>query len=387
MSCDLQGVFHASSCAGWLFGGSVGLDTTSLTNNPSQRRALVNAIQLAVPDPPPDVVGVPMNDLWYVDGGRLSVASPTEDVDDTSEQFFHYHGPASKAYLHSVGTPPHSLNASVQQNTLWPAARAGHASWLGAQGMVPDRSYTYVNMPQLYVFGGVGVSPYVDGTSSSQLHDCLVMQDLWRYDPDMAFTPFNNPGSCKPGSPTPGCGGTWVQLSNGPESPNAFAPLVDVADAACRASFIAQLPWAKQTAVPVVATSGQPIVGYGDSQNVPAARSHATSWSTDASHLWLFGGQYFATAHGRQNAPVLNDLWRLDIQEDSISWHRIDYQPLAWPAGRASADVFTLADGHAMVSGGQGWQPGVSSEDETAVAWKDSWMVMPFSAGGVGSDD
>ncbi len=388
MSCDLQSVFEEQSCAGWLFGGSVGIDTLKVTTS-SQRNALANAIHLAVPDPAPDVVGVPMNDLWYVDGGALSMALGRDDG-DTSESFFYYHGPASKTYLNNAGTPlitsrskhpPQSFDPDLQPDTLWPAARAGHASWLGAQGMVPDRTFTYVDMPQLYVFGGVGASPYVDRDSSSDVHGCLVMQDLWRYDPDMAVSPFDNPGSCKPGSPTPGCGGRWVQLSNGPDFPNAIVPLVDAAAAACHASLIAQLPWAKEKpAVAVVATGGRPLPGYGESQTAPSARSHATAWSTDTSHMWLFGGQYIATASGgssRQVAPVLDDLWRLDIHKDSVSWHRVDHDSndsAGWPAGRASADVFKLADGHMVVSGGQGWQ---GSEDETAVAWQDSWMLVP----------
>ena len=108
LSCNPHGTLLGpwASCAGWLFGGSVGLDTESLRENPSHRQTLTDDIQLAVPDPAPDVVGVAMSDLWYIDGGRIAEYSASRyDNDFARNDIFHYHGPASMTYLNNAGTP------------------------------------------------------------------------------------------------------------------------------------------------------------------------------------------------------------------------------------------------------------------------------------------
>ena len=77
--------------------------------------------------------------------------------------------------------------------------------------------------------------------------------------------------------------------------------------------------------------------------------------------MWLFGGLYFG--HTALSQPVLNDMWRLDVDESaaspSVTWHRVssdDHSPEhAGPDARAEAAMFNMPGGDAIVLGGQGW--------------------------------
>ena len=416
VSCDPDdpALDAATTCAGWLFGGSVGLDTYRLSA--ADRSKAASSIHLAIPDPAPAVVGVPMNDLWYVNAPGLGFEIDSATIDDFPlPGIFHYHGPASQTYVNDIGTPlitsrfnhPRShidaaTGKQLAQGTLWPAARAGHASWLGAKGA--KMTIIGMDMPPLYVFGGVGASPFGNTESNEVLkneqHDCLVMQDLWRYDPALANEDNKwLPGGCADAL-APGCGGDWVQLSNGPEGiDRSLAPLLDAGAAACRASLLAQAPWVDdwhETSEPVFATvakSGQPVAGYGAASDAaPIARAHATAWSA-MGQMWLFGGQYFhGSADGQQHAPVLDDLWSLDIDGDTVTWHRearagsaateadtgagADTRIAAEPVGRTSATVFTLSNGPSIIGAGQGWE-GWNGGKTAAVGLTDAWLLDP----------
>lgn len=417
------------SCGGWLFGGSVGLTVHSPVN--ANDIGILDKLGLDGTSIAQDVtstaykvVGVPMNDLWFVDAAMLLGVNVAVTNEELTRGLFYYRGPASLAYLNDVGTPlfqsrfkhptgqvDSSLISTDMTGTLWPAARAGHAAWLDGDGWSVADDFKSVNMPKLFVFGGVGASPF---GSAAEQGGCLVMQDLWRYSP----LPASDENGFIPS------GGSWLQLSNGPDFQRSMFDAADQGARACEASLLIQLPWLNQG---TVARSGEPIEGYTNQHAgavAPAARTNAMGWRENG-HFWLFGGDYPTSKDGGnvQLDPVLQDMWRLDgggnqpvrtSDFTSVSpraartttclpgtfltdcvwsqWHRANDDltgvPDKWrsvtnwgPSARTAGSVFTLADGATIVLGGMGWTgtgcdptEDEDCEADRAVALTDAWM-------------
>jgi hypothetical protein len=325
---------------------------------------------------------LPLSDLWFINATFMSHMAATSgpivdgDATDTSWLYvngaFGYIGPSSKVYVDLPGTVERVLDASmIKLAPLWPASRAGHSSWMDPTG-------------RFYIFGGVGTTL---GVGPSM---CAVKRDLWRYEPHSAV-PY----------PADADVYEWQQLqsdaSHDDDAPSS--PLCTAAyyGGATYWEVIAPLPtWE------VVAASGIPAPELvARSTQSPSARLHASTWS-DAStgSMWLFGarraphrpapldflsmadeymllempgGAYFAPVVNDLvlppvlNAPVLNDLWKLDVNDTRTppaKWTKVQGDEHAdsslfpvRPAPRASAVVFSLPhDQGTLVVAGKGWR-------------------------------
>jgi len=113
---------------------------------------------------------------------------------------------------------------------------------------------------------------------------------------------------------------------------------------------------------------GTPGVAAAD--NLPGARSHASSWVDNKGHLWLFGGYGYDCAG---NAGSLSDLWEFDLDSQQWTWTGGSgavgsnggaagvYGTLGAaavtnaPGGRDSASSWTDGEGHLWLFGGYGF--------------------------------
>ena len=132
-----------------------------------------------------------------------------------------------------------------------PGARAGSVSWIDNSG-------------NLWLFGGFGYASYF----SFELFPYEeVLNDLWRYEPEM---------------------GMWAWMGGSEDGSQAG----------------------------VYGRKGTPGVDY-----VPRARYGSISWTDSAGALWLLGGNYYDSSGGRPAIRGrLNDLWRYDPAAGVWTW-------------------------------------------------------------------
>ena len=104
--------------------------------------------------------------------------------------------------------------------------------------------------------------------------------------------------------------------------------------------------------------------------NWPPARQAATSWVGSDGNVYLFGGQGFvdrAPISGRNNFSILGDFWKWNGSQwtwiNTLSGATYEFSSpfptLPSPGIRKDSLVLSNPDGSFLLSGGQGWGPGL----------------------------
>ena len=232
---------------GYLFGGAVQVQTASWDEELQAATSQIAGFNRF----PPKLDGAPLSDLWYINSSFISTMPqitlddiPCDDSGCYPEEkgAFGYLGPLAKTYINDPGIKEQSAAegndrgvltkvhtfldkfhnsaaahaAAVNTEALWPSSRAGHAGWLDERE----------GGARFYIFGGVGTS--ADDTPQAPRGDCMMKQDLWRYDP----------GTDNPYPVSPDAIG-WELLNEGPPIGSVNGGFADV----CKASYLPQRPW------------------------------------------------------------------------------------------------------------------------------------------------
>ena len=122
-------------------------------------------------------------------------------------------------------------------------------------------------------------------------------------------------------------------------------------------------------------------LGLEDSENVPGARSGATTWRDQEGNLWLFGG--IGRDSSLAGSGPLNDLWKYNPSTSMWTWvagpkvikTNGNYTTAPYPGARSGAVAWTSADGTVYLFGGNGLP-----ETGTAVGLlNDLWKYNPGS--------
>ena len=104
------------------------------------------------------------------------------------------------------------------------------------------------------------------------------------------------------------------------------------------------------------------------SQNIPGARSGASSWTDSQGNLWIFGGDGYSTVDSPDNGP-LNDVWEFNSSSRQWAWmggSKYTGQAGAYgqlgvfassnmPGARLEAASWMDLNGHVWVFGGYGY--------------------------------
>ena len=207
-----------------------------------------------------------------------------------------------------------------------PGGREGASSWIDSKG-------------RFWLFGGMGFD------AESNLG---YLNDLWEFNPStnqwawMGGSSTMNCGTSgcgqagvygSPGSPvaenipggrheamywTDGSGNLWLFGGEGYDASGAWGELNDLWEFSPSANYwtwvsgSSTLPGTLHGRVGVYGTLGESATG-----NSPGSRNKAISWTDDAGHLWLFGGNGY-DANG--DLGFLNDLWEFNPSTSEWAW-------------------------------------------------------------------